>query len=96
MAAGQTVRTFTLEPANLNSSLRPREKWVTKALEESYAGEYESLADLARELTEETSEVPEHLALYIDYEAMGRDMELNGDLFTIETWFQQVHIFWNH
>ena len=66
------------------------------ALEDNYAGEHESLADFARELTEDTSEVPEHLAFYIDYEAMGRDMELNGDVFTIKTGYQQVHIFWNH
>jgi Antirestriction protein (ArdA) len=32
---------------------------------------------------------------YIDYQAMARDMELNGDVFTIETGFDQVHIFWN-
>lgn len=69
---------------------------ATKALEENYAGEYEALADFARELTEGTSEVPESLAFYIDYEAMGRDMELGGDVFTIEAGHQAVHIFWNN
>ncbi|MEX5576691.1 antirestriction protein ArdA [Pseudophaeobacter sp. A-200-2] len=69
---------------------------ATKALEENYAGEYETLADFARELTEDTTEVPESLAFYIDYEAMGRDMELGGDLFTLETGHQKVHIFWNN
>ncbi len=69
---------------------------ATKALEENYAGEYETLADFARELTEDTTEVPESLAFYIDYEAMGRDMELGGDVFTIETGHQEVHIFWNN
>ena len=34
-----------------------------KALEENYNGCYSSLADYAEELTTETSEVPEHLAL---------------------------------
>ncbi len=24
------------------------------------------------------------------------DMELNGDVFTIETGYEEVHIFWNH
>jgi len=67
-----------------------------KAIEENYSGCYKSLADYAQELTEETSEVPEHLAFYIDYEAMGRDMELGGDVYTIETGFEEVHIFWNH
>ncbi|MDA5555790.1 antirestriction protein ArdA [Shimia sp. MMG029] len=69
---------------------------ATKALGEDYAGQYESLADFAQELTEETSEVPENLAFYIDYEAMGRDFELGGDVFTIESSYQEVHIFWNN
>lgn len=54
-----------------------------------------SLADYAEELTEETTEIPESLRHYIDYEAMGRDMRLNGDVFTIETGYREVHIFWS-
>lgn len=69
---------------------------ATKAIEEGYNGEYESVEDYARSLTEETSEVPKHLEFYIDYEKMGRDMELNGDIYTLETGHQEVHIFWNH
>ena len=42
-----------------------------------------------------TTEIPENLAYYIDYEKMGRDMELSGDIFTIETGYQEVHIFWS-
>jgi len=34
--------------------------------------------------------------MYIDYERMGRDVELGGDIFTIETGYQEVHIFWSH
>ena len=67
-----------------------------KALDDSYSGQYESLEDYARELTEETSEIPQHLEMYIDYERMGRDMELGGDVYTIETGYQEVHIFWAH
>ena len=48
----------------------------------------------AQELTEETTEIPEHLTFYIDYESMGRDMEMN-DIFTITTGYSEVHIFWN-
>ena len=33
--------------------------------------------------------------MYIDYRAMARDMEYGGDLFTLETSFEQVHVFWN-
>lgn len=66
------------------------------AIEENYAGCYKTLADYAEELTEETTQIPENLAYYIDYERMGRDMELNGDVFTIETGYEKVHIFWSH
>ena len=69
---------------------------VKKAAEESYSGCYKSLADYAEELTEETTEIPEHLRFYIDYEKMGRDMEMSGDVYTIETGYEEVHIFWNH
>ena len=64
--------------------------------EENYCGCYTSLADYAEELTEETTQIPQNLSFYIDYEKMGRDMELNGDVFTIETGCEEVHIFWNH
>ncbi len=66
-----------------------------RAADEDYCGCYRSLADCARELTEEATAIPENLAYYIDYEAMGRDMALNGDVFTIEAGFEEVHIFWN-
>ena len=62
---------------------------------ENYAGEYLSLADFAEDLTGETTQIPESLVNYIDYEAMGRDMDLNGDVLAIEAGFEQVHIFWS-
>lgn len=67
-----------------------------KALEENYCGCHKSVADYAQELTEDTSEIPKHLEFYIDYDRMGRDMEMSGDIFTIETAHDEVHIFWNH
>ena len=67
-----------------------------KALENSYNGEYESVADYAQQLTEDTSEIPKHLEFYIDYEKMGRDMEMSGDIYTIETAHDEVHVFWSH
>ncbi len=69
---------------------------ATKAIEENYNGCYRSIADYAEDLTEQTSEIPKHLEFYIDYERMGRDMELSGDVFTIETGFEEVHVFWSH
>lgn len=62
---------------------------------ENYAGEYKCLADFAQELTEETMQIPEALAYYIDYAAMARDMELNGDVFTLELGHEEVHVFWS-
>jgi antirestriction protein len=66
-----------------------------KAAEDDYCGCYKSLADYAQELTEERTTIPRNLAFYIDYDAMARDMELNGDVFTIVAGFEDVHIFWN-
>lgn len=67
-----------------------------KALEEGYAGEYKTLADFAEEITEGTTDIPDNLSYYIDYERMGRDMEMSGDIFTIETAHEEVHVFWSH
>ncbi len=62
---------------------------------ERYNGEYESLADFAEELTESTTEIPKTLKYYIDYKSMARDMELSGDIFSIETGYKEIHVFWN-
>lgn len=64
--------------------------------EENYGGCYKSLADYAQEQAQESIEIPQQLQYYIDFDAMGRDMELNGDIFIIEAGFQEVHIFWGH
>lgn len=39
--------------------------------EDNYYGCYQSLVDYAQELTEETTQIPERLTYYIDYERMG-------------------------
>ena len=63
---------------------------------DNHAGEYRSLADFAEEITRETGpEIPDALQYYIDWESMGRDLELNGDVFTITLGFDEVHVFWN-
>jgi antirestriction protein len=67
-----------------------------ESLADHYCGEYTSLADYAEELTTSTTEIPKPLQFYIDYRAMARDMEMNGDVFAIELGFEQVHVFWNH
>lgn len=66
-----------------------------RAAFETYAGVHQSLADFAQELTEDSTDIPESLRFYIDYEIMAHDMELSGDVFTIELGFEDVHVFWS-
>ena len=67
-----------------------------KARFDEYAGEYDSLAAYAEELTEQSGEtIPERLAPYIDYKAMAHDYEQSGDFLTFEVG-HSVHIFWAH
>lgn len=63
------------------------------ALADRYLGAHASLADYVQELTEETTAIPHALRYYVDYRAMARDAELNGDLFTIQTAHDAVHVF---
>lgn len=61
---------------------------------EHYRGQYESLEDYARQFTDDCGpKIPESLDFYIDYKSMGRDWEQSGDIFTIETDFNEIHIF---
>jgi antirestriction protein len=64
-----------------------------QAIADHYAGVFRSLADFAADITEQTTEIPESLEYYIDYEKMARDMEVN-DVLSIETGFDEVHVFW--
>ena len=66
---------------------------ATEVLEERYHGCYSSLAEYAEEYTDSTAHIPDHLQSYIDYERMARDWELSGDIFTIETAHDEVHVF---
>jgi antirestriction protein len=61
---------------------------------EEYRGVYPRLSDYFAELTEETLVIPEALRLYIDYDAMARDAELGGEVFTVESAHEEVHVFW--
>jgi hypothetical protein len=49
------------------------------AFDSAYIGEM-SVEEYAQQTTEECYDIPEHLANYVDYEAMGRDMTLGGDV----------------
>lgn len=66
---------------------------AAQAMEDAYLGAYASLADYVQDLTEETTQIPEPLRYYIDWQAMARDVEMNGDVFTIATTHDAVHVF---
>ena len=66
-------------------------------IEEGYCGAFDRLEDYARDLVEECygadiEKLPEVIRYNIDYEAIANDMELGGDVFTIEHG-HQVHVF---
>ena len=62
-------------------------------LQDCYHGQFASLADYMEELTTESVTIPEALRYYIDWDAMARDADMSGDLFTIETAHGEVHVF---
>jgi antirestriction protein len=65
-----------------------------RAMEESYAGEYDTLADWAEQFAEDTGSGDcGPYSNYIDWERVARDAELGGDIFTIETDDGKVHVF---
>jgi antirestriction protein len=64
-----------------------------EAKEARYLGEHTSLADYVQEVTEYGGTVPHNLRYYIDWQAMARDAELNGELFAISTAWGAVHVF---
>lgn len=37
--------------------------------------------------------IPEALRYYIDWKAIARDAEMNGEFFTVETSHNEVHVF---
>ncbi|MFN4024169.1 MAG: antirestriction protein ArdA [Hyphomonas sp.] len=67
-----------------------------RAAFEDYAGEYRSAADFAEELHNELgTTMPESLSYYIDWQALARDMALNGEIIVFQTGFDEVHVFWS-
>ena len=42
----------------------------------------------------QTTQIPESLQYYIDYERMARDLEVH-DVFTVELGFEEIHVFWS-
>ena len=64
------------------------------ALQDCYHGQFASLADFMEDLTAESgTTIPEALRYYIDWKAIARDAEMNGEFFTVETSHNEVHVF---
>lgn len=40
-------------------------------------------------------QIPQSLRYYIDWEALARDMALNGEIMVFKTGFDEVHVFWS-
>lgn len=64
-----------------------------EAVESRHLGAYASLADYVQDVTEDSTAIPASLRYYIDWQAMARDAELSGDLFTIQTAHGAIHVF---
>jgi antirestriction protein len=64
------------------------------AMEESYQGEYDDLADWAERFAGDTGAPIENYRNYIDWGRVADDAEMGGDIFTVEI-DGKVHIFWS-
>ena len=64
-----------------------------QALEDRYYGQFESVTDFMQETLEGSTAIPAPLQYYIDWQAMARDAEMSGDLITIQTAHDEVHVF---
>ncbi len=64
-----------------------------EALEDRYHGQFESLADYAEQATFSAIHIPKAVRYYIDWEAMARDWEMNGDMFAIHVGRHEAHVF---
>ena len=59
-----------------------------------YLGCYASLAEYAEEaVADAAGEIPDFLQYYLDYEKLGRDFTLSGDVFVVELGWREVHVF---
>jgi len=66
-------------------------------MEDGYRGEFDSLSDYAADLIHECygdvlKNVPDFILGHLDYDGIGRDLELGGDIFTVEC-EGRVHVF---
>ncbi|MCG3126036.1 MAG: hypothetical protein CHACPFDD_00864 [Phycisphaerae bacterium] len=73
---------------------------ATRYMQEGYRGAFERLSDYAQELIEDCyneslSKLPDFIRYHIDFEGIADDMQMNGDIFTVEC-DGQIHVFDSH
>ena len=62
---------------------------------DDYAGEFTNVAEFAEQFHEDIgTHIPEPIKFYIDWVSLGRDLELNGDIFTVQLSLEETHVFW--
>lgn len=67
-----------------------------RAAFDEYAGQYTTAGEFAEEMIRETgTQIPASLEYYIDWQALARDMALNGEILVFQTGFDEVHVFWS-
>lgn len=69
-------------------------------MEDGYCGDFDTLEDYARELIEECygseiQKLPDIVRYHIDYDGIAHDLEIGGDVFTIEHG-SRVHVFYGN
>ena len=69
------------------------EEYGLNADDHEYFGLYDKAGEYAKELLDEVGDLPEDYRGYIDYQKFERDMELNGEITTIELPNGQIHVF---
>lgn len=72
-----------------------------EGFEDAYRGEWESLADYAEELfadcySDSLKDLPDLIRHNIDWKAIGEDLRIGGDVFTVDAPGGMVWVFDNH
>lgn len=66
---------------------------------EVYRGKFDSLADYAEQLAEDTGSIPKDLPDFIrhniDWDGVAHDMQCNGDVWTHDAGYKALHVFEN-
>ena len=71
---------------------------IEEEFQNAYLGRHDSLEAYAEDWAEQSgmlAEVPESLRNYFDFKAFGRDLELGGDVWTVDAEDGGVHVFSN-